>query len=285
MRGHDVASDASRFAWLAGQPELDLVVTLDDADNEIYSAFLVEEEGTASTLRACLEVFSGKGMPSSICSDRGSHYFFTPKAGEKVDARIKTQVGRALEQLGIEHIPAYSPEAPGRSERIFGTLQPLPKDLEACRDRDRRHQPIYVRRLPAAANARPQAAGALESAFVIADPALLGRSSVSRKPGSWLATIRSHLSGDAPARQPGSSPLRQAPVKVRGIRTGRSPSSMGPGCWHTTRSPRARRTKGIEDGHVNRFDPAHRGCGFVDGARGVDHKPHKRKKTQTEADN
>lgn len=168
--------DASRFAWLAGQPELDLVVTLDDANNEIYSAFLVEEEGTASTLRACLEVFSGKGMPSSIYTDRGSHYFFTPKAGEKVDARIKTQVGRALEQLGIEHIPAYSPEARGRSERMFGTLQDrLPKELKLAGisgidDANRYICDVYLPRH----NARFLKPPALcESAFVIADPALL----------------------------------------------------------------------------------------------------------------
>src|SRR6185436_12485638 len=89
----------------------------------IYSAFLVEEEGTASTFRACLEVFVEQGLPSSLYTDRGSHYFYTPKAGGKVAKETPTQVGRALAHLGIEHIPAYSPEARGRSERMFGTLQ------------------------------------------------------------------------------------------------------------------------------------------------------------------
>ena len=122
--------DGSQFAWLAGAPELDLIVTMDDATSEIYSAFLVEEEGTASTFRGCLDVFGSKGLPSSFYTDRGSHYFFTPKAGGKVDREQLTQVGRALARLGIEHIPAYSPEARGRSERMFGTLQGrLPKDL------------------------------------------------------------------------------------------------------------------------------------------------------------
>src|SRR5262252_10311195 len=122
--------DASPFAWLEGAPELDLVVTMDDATGEIYSAFLVEEEGTVSTLRALLEVFTARGLPSSLYTDRGSHYFLTPKAGEAVDKEQLTQVGRALAHLGIEHIPAYSPEARGRSERMFGTLQGrLPKDL------------------------------------------------------------------------------------------------------------------------------------------------------------
>jgi hypothetical protein len=115
--------DGSREAWLKGQPPLDLIVTMDDATSQIYSAFLVEEEGTASTLRACLEVFGAKGLPSSLYTDRGSHYFITSKAGEAVDKERLTQVGRALARLGIEHIPAYSPEARGRSERLFGTLQ------------------------------------------------------------------------------------------------------------------------------------------------------------------
>lgn len=115
--------DGSRAAWLKGQPPLDLIVTMDDADSTIYSAFLVEEEGTASTFQACLEVFAEKGLPASLYTDRGSHYFTTPKAGEAVDKDRPTQVGRALAQLGIEHIPAYSPEARGRSERMFGTLQ------------------------------------------------------------------------------------------------------------------------------------------------------------------
>jgi transposase len=115
--------DGSRFAWLDGQPELDLIVTMDDATGEIYSAFLVEEEGTASTFQGLLEVFTKHGLPASLYTDRGSHYFLTPNAGEAVDKERLTQVGRALSQLGIEHIAAYSPQARGRSERGFGTLQ------------------------------------------------------------------------------------------------------------------------------------------------------------------
>lgn len=122
--------DASRFEWLKGEAALDLVVTMDDATSKLYSALLLEEESTVSTFRALLEVFSKKGLPSSLYTDRGSHYFFTPKAGEAVDKNRLTQVGRALKQLGIEHIPAYSPEARGRSERMFATLQDrLPKEL------------------------------------------------------------------------------------------------------------------------------------------------------------
>ena len=96
---------------------------MDDATSTIYSAILVEEEGTASSLAGLLETFAAHGLPSSLYTDRGSHYFVTPKAGGAVDRLHLTQVGRALERLGIEHIAAYSPEARGRSERMFGTLQ------------------------------------------------------------------------------------------------------------------------------------------------------------------
>jgi transposase len=122
--------DGSRHAWLEGQAELDLIVTLDDATGAIYSAFLVDEEGTASTFRGLGEVIERHGVFCSLYTDRGSHYFYTPKAGAKVSKSQPTQVGRALAQLGIEHIAAYSPEARGRSERAFRTLQDrLPKEL------------------------------------------------------------------------------------------------------------------------------------------------------------
>jgi Helix-turn-helix domain len=169
--------DGSRAAWLEGQPMLDLIVTLDDATSTIYSAFLVEEEGTGSTLRALLEVFTAQGLPSSLYTDRGSHYFFTPKAGEAVDKERRTQVGRALDRLGIEHIAAYSPEARGRSERMFGTLQDrLPKELKRAGVSDIAAANQFVREvyLPAH-NARFAGPPAIaESAFVpIADPASL----------------------------------------------------------------------------------------------------------------
>jgi transposase len=122
--------DGSRHAWLEGQGQLDLIVTLDDATGAIYSAFLVEEEGTASTFRGLREVIGRHGLFCSLYTDRGSHYFFTPQAGGKVSKTQLTQVGRALAHLGIEHIAAYSPEARGRSERAFRTLQDrLPKEL------------------------------------------------------------------------------------------------------------------------------------------------------------
>jgi transposase len=123
MPGMMLHQDGSRHVWLAGRPALDLIVTLDDATAEIYSAFLTEEEDTASTFRALGEVFGAHGLPLSLYTDRGSHYFFTPEAGAAVDRKQPTQVGRALERLGVEHIAAYSPQARGRSERVFQTLQ------------------------------------------------------------------------------------------------------------------------------------------------------------------
>ena len=86
--------DASRHAWLSEGPALDLVVTMDDATSEIYSAFLIEEEGTDSTFRALLEVFGRHGLPLSLYTDRGSHYFHTAEAGGKVDRGQPTQAGR-----------------------------------------------------------------------------------------------------------------------------------------------------------------------------------------------
>ncbi len=122
--------DASRHVWVPGVPACDLVVTLDDATSAIYSAILVPEEGTASTFAGLLETFSDHGLPCSLYTDRGSHYFHTPVVGGRVSRTVRTQVGRALAQLGVDHIAAYSPEARGRSERAFRTLQDrLPKEL------------------------------------------------------------------------------------------------------------------------------------------------------------
>ena len=115
--------DGSPHKWLAGQDAMDLIATMDDATSTIYSAFLVPEEGTASTFRALFEVFTAHGLPLSLYTNRGSHYFFTPEAVGPVDRKRLTQVGRALAHLGVEHIPAYSPQVRGRSERMFQTLQ------------------------------------------------------------------------------------------------------------------------------------------------------------------
>ena len=166
--------DGSRHAWLEGEAPLDLIVTMDDATSTIYSAFLVDEEGTMSTFRGLLEVFMAKGLPSSLYTDRGSHYFHTPKAGEAVDKSRPTQVGRALNQLGVSHIPAYSPEARGRSERMFATLQDrLVKELAKAgiRDVDAANRWIAEDYLPRHNDLFARAPEVAESAFVPAgDP-------------------------------------------------------------------------------------------------------------------
>ena len=123
--------DGSTHRWIAAlDDDLDLIVTLDDATGSIYSALLVAEEGTASSFLGLAETIAAEGLFRAFYTDRGSHYFHTPKAGGKVDKTRLTQVGRALQQLGVTHIPSYSPEARGRMERVFGTLQKrLPPEL------------------------------------------------------------------------------------------------------------------------------------------------------------
>jgi transposase len=119
-----VHQDASRHLWLpALGRQIDLVVTMDDATSEIWSAFFVEEEGTGSSFRGLAETIGRQGLFCALYTDRGSHYAHTPKAGEAPSRRVVTQVGRALRQLGVQHVLAHSPEARGRSERMFGTLQ------------------------------------------------------------------------------------------------------------------------------------------------------------------
>jgi transposase len=121
--------DGSRHDWVAGET-WDLIVTMEDATNEVYSGFFVAEEGTMSSFQGLGEVIAERGLFCSLYADRASHYWHTPVAGGKVERDNPTQVGRALAQLGIELIPAYSPEARGRSERMFGTLQKrLPQEL------------------------------------------------------------------------------------------------------------------------------------------------------------
>ena len=132
MSGMMIHQDASTHQWIEGG-YWDLVVTMDDATNEIYSAFFVEQEGTWSSFYGVKEVIEKKGLFCSFYTDRGKHYWITDKAGGKVNKIVLTQFGRAMKQLGIEMIPAYSPEARGRSERMFGTLQKrLPLELKSA---------------------------------------------------------------------------------------------------------------------------------------------------------
>jgi len=131
LPGMLVHVDGSTHAWLPGQSwQPDLIAFLDDATSEAYAAYLVEEEGTQSGLWGLKEVIREHGLFCSLYSDRGSHFFHTAEAGGAVDRSRLTQIGRALAQLGIEHIPSYSPQARGRMERFFQTWQGrLPQEL------------------------------------------------------------------------------------------------------------------------------------------------------------
>jgi len=136
--------DGSRHEWVSGK-QWDLIVTMDDATNEHYSMFFVEEEGTASSFRGVKEVIEKKGLFSSLYTDRGSHYWHTPEAGGKVDKNKPTQFGRAMKELCIEMIPAYSPEAKGRIERVFATHQDrLVKELALYRITDMEEANNYI---------------------------------------------------------------------------------------------------------------------------------------------
>ena len=122
--------DASQHQWFCDERWHDLIVVLDDATSAIYYAQLVEEESTRTVLRALRQVVEEQGLFCSLYSDRASHFWLTPKAGEPVDRQALTQVGRAMRELGIQMIPAYSPQARGRSERSFRTWQGrLPQEL------------------------------------------------------------------------------------------------------------------------------------------------------------
>jgi hypothetical protein len=129
LPGMILHQDGSTHEWVPGQ-KWDLIVTMDDATSEHYSMFFVDEEGTRSSFRGVGEVIRAKGLFSSLYTDRGTHYWHTSEAGGKVDKNNLTQFGRAMAQLNIGMIPAYSPEARGRSERAFRTHQDrLPKEL------------------------------------------------------------------------------------------------------------------------------------------------------------
>ena len=149
LPGMMLHQDGSSHEWVPGR-WWDLIVTMDDATSDIYSAFFVAEEGTMSSFQGVSEAIWAKGLFCSLYADRASHYWNTPEAGGKVDKDTPTQVGRALAQLGIELIPAYSPEARGRSERMFGTLQKrLPQELRLAGITHGRGQPLPQGGLPA----------------------------------------------------------------------------------------------------------------------------------------
>jgi transposase len=129
--------DGSDHTWFQDERRHELIVILDDATSEIYYAQLVEAECTRTVMTALREVIESKGLFCSLYSDRAGHFFVTPKRGERVDVGRPTQVGRALQELGIKMIPAYSPQARGRIERSYSTWQGrLPQELRLRGIRD-----------------------------------------------------------------------------------------------------------------------------------------------------
>jgi hypothetical protein len=160
--------DASEHAWFQDERKYELIVILDDATSEIYYAQLVEAESTRSILSALREVVKTRGVFCSLYSDRAAHFFVTPKAGEKVDKTRLTQVGRALREVGIRMIPAYSPQARGRSERNFGTWQGrLPQELRTRGITELEKANEFLRQYVKELNARFRVAAAQKgSAFV-----------------------------------------------------------------------------------------------------------------------
>jgi transposase len=110
--------DGSKHRWLNDERWHDLIVILDDATGEIYYAQLVEEESTRTVMAGLREVIENKGLFCALYSDRGSHFFVTVKQGEKVDKNRPTQVGRAMKELGVQMIAAYSPQARGGAQEL-----------------------------------------------------------------------------------------------------------------------------------------------------------------------
>ena len=145
MPGMLLHIDGSKHQWFSDERWYDLIVILDDATKEIYYAQLVEEESTRTVMAGLRNVIESKGIFCALYSDRGSHFFVTPKAGGKVDKGRLTQVGRAMKELGVQMIAAYSPQARGRSERSFGTWQGrLPQELRLAKIKTKEGANVFL---------------------------------------------------------------------------------------------------------------------------------------------
>ena len=210
-----VHQHASTHAWVPGE-SWDLVVTMDDATNEHYSMFLCAGEGTWSSFLGIREAVQAKGLFCSLYTDRASHYWTTPEAGGKVDKANPTQFGRALvSELGIEMIPAYSPEARGRSERAFRTHQGrLPRELALAGITDMESANRYIREVYMPRFNREFARAPREegSAFVaMADPGRLDNIEVrgARADGGARQLRGLRGAGAATAERPAPSALHE----------------------------------------------------------------------------
>ena len=133
--GEMLQMDGSTHVWLRLRPELrlTLIQIVDDATSKLLYAQLEEGETTMGVLRALHTVVDEEGIPGSLYTDRASWAFETPIAGGGVDKTHLTSVGQVLKRLGVEHIPSYSPQGRGRSERMNRTLQDrLVNELEVA---------------------------------------------------------------------------------------------------------------------------------------------------------
>ena len=271
-----VHQDGSRHEWVPGR-WWDLIVTMDDATSTIYSAFFVDEEGTMSSFRALSEVIAAEGLFGSLYADRASHYWHTPEAGGKVAKDKATQVGRALMQLGIELIPAYSPEARGRSERMFGTLQKrLPQELrlagitdmaEANRFLKALYLPLRNARFATPAEGQGSAfvpfAGALDDILCVHADRVVGNDNTVRYRGLTLQIPPTAI--DTTTSRQGSG--------CTSIPTAHSPSSTDPDAWPVT-TPTLSLSKplpGRPREPLRRDRPMP--CGQVDSRSAPDHFP------------
>jgi transposase len=138
--------DGSTHAWLGSEHgKFDLVTLMDDATSTIYYGQFVDEESTETVMAGLRSVIETKGVFCSLYSDRAAHFVCTPKGATKPDRSIRTQVGRALDQLGIELIPAGSPQARGRCERSYGTLQGrLPQEMREAGISTRQQANVFL---------------------------------------------------------------------------------------------------------------------------------------------
>ncbi len=149
MEGMLLHLDGSTHPWLTLCPDRrdDLLVLMDDATSRVYEARLVEEEDTRSSMTVLRDCVKKHGVFCALYTDRGSHFALTPKEGGAVDRSRPTQIGRALKELHIESIFAFSPQARGRSERLFGTWQGrLPQELRLRGVRDRETANAFLRK-------------------------------------------------------------------------------------------------------------------------------------------
>lgn len=124
MKGMLLHLDGSTHAWLgADHPTRDLLVVMDDATSEVYAAHFVVEESTLTCMAILRTVIEQKGAFAALYTDRAGHFVVTKDARKGPDRSVQTQVERALGELDIRLICAKSPEARGRSERLFETWQ------------------------------------------------------------------------------------------------------------------------------------------------------------------